>query len=114
MHCVRNMYQSNAYSDDSCISESDSRDTVQDVLNSGLVQRRLLPRLGIAELLSLKYVSQPFLQLMAAVPDVVWKAAARRSLPPTHYLAQAQDIHQALSQWCAAQQAIRAQEIGTM
>lgn len=105
---------SDAGSDNSFVSHSKARIVVLDVLNSGLIQRRLLPRLGLAELCSLQYVSPACRQLMASVSDKVWKAAAKRTLPAKHYLAEAEDIHQALFQYCATQQAIRAQEIGTM
>lgn len=106
--------ESDACSDDSYVRYSKARNIVQDLLNSGLIQRKLLPRLGVAELCALMYVSPSCRQLMASVSDEVWKAAAKRSLPPRHYLAEAGDIHQAISQHCAIRQAIRAQEIGTM
>ena len=109
-------YNESDCSDNSCDSDSDSlaRSILLDVISSGLLPRKLLPRLGVAELLCLKQVNAALRQLMAAVSDEAWKAAARDSVPPSHYLAKADDIHTAISQYCAIRQAIYAQEIATM
>ena len=108
-------YNESDCSDNSCDSDSDSlaRSILLDVISSGLLPRKLLPRLGVAELLCLKQVNAALRQLMAAVSDEAWKAAARDSVPLSHYLAKAGDIHTAISQYCATRQAIYAQEIAT-
>ena len=108
-------YNESDCSDNSCDSDSNSRarSILFDVISSGLLPRKLLPRLGVAELLCLKHVNAPLRQVMVAVSDEVWKAAARDQMPPSHYLAKAEDVHTAISQYCATRQATCAQEVAT-
>ena len=94
--------------------ESGSGSLLMDVLNNGLILRQLQSRLCVAELLHLKCVSPACRQLVATLADEVWLGAIRRSVPSSHHLAKARDIHSAIAQHCVTQQAIQAQEMMTL
>ena len=93
---------------------SDSGSLLMDVLSNGLILHQLQSRLCVAELLYLKCVSPACRQLVATLNDEMWTGAIRRSVPSSHHLAKARDIHSAIAQHCATQQAIRAQEMMTL
>ena len=64
--------------------------SLDSLLSSSLLQRHLLPRLCLSDLLAVEHVSLAFRQLVTSAPDPVYGAALARTLPPSHRLARVQ------------------------
>ena len=60
-------------------------ETVPAVLKSGVLQKRLLPQLGLVEHVCLDRLSTNFRKLLVSEAD--WRAVLARILPATHPLA---------------------------
>ena len=82
-----------------------------ELLSSSLVQRHLLPRLCLDDLVSLENVSTAFRHHVRSAPEEAWAAAITRSVPPSHHLARVQTgLQQASRKYLATQSAIRTRD----
>ena len=62
-------------------------DEIEELLNSDLLSRHLLPKLHIREMLCLESVSKGFQQVVAGTDtSQYWQGALRRTLPASHCL----------------------------
>ena len=92
----------------------DSSGNLAALLSSGLVQRHLLPRLDVHDLLSVEGVSTGFKHLLNVVDEGVWSAAIRTQ-SPCHPLALVKkDVRQAVRQYAELREAIKYEDASVM
>ena len=81
------------------------------ILSSGFLQRHLLPRLSIFDLLRLQCVSTALQDVVCSASDSSWRAATARTTSRHHYLTRVQTGCQlAAREYANLQRAIRTQE----
>ena len=86
------------------------------LLSSGVLQKHLLPRLCLSDLLRVGSLNKAFQQLICCAPDAVWSAVIALTVPPSHPLAQARlqnGCQQAARRYAALQRAIKTRDIST-
>ena len=83
-------------------------DAVTGLLSSGLLQRHLLPRLDLSDLLSFESIGAPFKHLVASASEKVWHAVSARTVPPNHHLLDVQTgFQQAARQYASTERAVK-------
>ena len=94
---------------------ADTSSTQAALLSCGLLQRHLLPRLCLSDLLCIECVSTAFQHLICSAPDAVWTAVIARTVPPSHHLAKLPETgrQQAARQYATLQRAIQTEDITT-
>ena len=89
----------------------DSGNTLAALLSCGLLQRHLITRLLVPDLLSAEAATAGFRHLITTLPDGVWREAIARTVVPGHPLAGAQSgCRQAVRQYTDLQKAVHTQD----